>query len=796
MAKGKTVTAFVKLAGMLDPSFEKAFNTAKSNMSELDKKWESAATSMQNLGNGMVKTGKKLTRNVTVPIVAAGAASVSLAKDYETNFAKVTTIVEANGDKTAGSMEKLKSEILKASSETGIAATELAQNTYDAISAGQKAGDAVKAATDASKLAKAGFAEQGAALDVLTSIQNAYGKETVGDFQKISDVLLTTQNLGKTTVGELSGSIGKVIPTANAFKVSLEDVGASYATLTARGVKTRVATTYVNSMFNELGKSSSNVSKILKQETGKSFKELMESGESVGDVLQTLQGYAEKTGTQFSDLWSNANASKAAETIKNAGADYNKTLKQMQNSSGATAKAAATMAETTEAKMKKLKNSLMNIGISMGTTLLDVFGPTIEKVSGFVTKLSEKFQGLSDGQKEMIIKFAAVAAAAGPLLTIGGKLFIGAGKLIKTFQTFKALTTGFQLAGRVAKLATGAGKLIGLIAGANPVVLGVVAAVAALVAIGVALYKNWDTIKAKASQLKEWVVTKWTELKTKTSETFGQIPSIISQKMEQAKAWAVAKLNAIKNFFSTILSVIVKLVIIRFVIIPNIIREKLASAASAARGALQNVKQVFVNKLTEIATWVAQKLAQIRNAFAHPITATINIAKNIKEKISSSKVDGKAKGGFTRGVTIAGEDPRYPVEAVLSFNPRYRKENIAYWARAGKMLGASASDMSNTGPRSYSELSGMDSFTLKGGRGLTPELSGGGGNIHNRSSVNMGGITFSPTINVETKTGEKLDENKLMKILRDLGPEFIDYVLRELEAREEGSYVTAGAGLY
>ena len=123
MAKGKTVTAFVKLAGMLDPSFEKAFNTAKSNMSELDKKWASAATSMQNLGNGMVKTGKKLTRNVTVPIVAAGAASVSLAKDYETNFAKVTTIVEANGDKTAGSMEKLKSEILKASSETGIAAT-------------------------------------------------------------------------------------------------------------------------------------------------------------------------------------------------------------------------------------------------------------------------------------------------------------------------------------------------------------------------------------------------------------------------------------------------------------------------------------------------------------------------------------------------------------------------------------------------------------------------------------------------------------------------------------------------
>ncbi len=796
MAQGKTVTAFVKLAGMLDPSFEKAFNTAKSNMSELDKKWASAATSMQNLGNGMVKTGKKLTRSVTVPVVAAGAASVNLAKDYETSFAKVTTIVEANGDKTAGSMDKLKSEILKASSETGVAASELAQNTYDAISAGQKAGDAVKAATDAAKLAKAGFAEQGAALDVLTSIQNAYGKETVGDFQQISDVLLTTQNLGKTTVGELSGSIGKVIPTANAFKVSLEDVGASYATLTARGVKTRVATTYVNSMFNELGKSSSNVSKVLKQETGKSFKELMESGESVGDVLQTLQGYAEKTGTQFSDLWSNANASKAAETIKNAGSDYNDTLKQMQNASGATAKAAATMADTTEAKMKKLKTNLQNIGISMGTTLLDVFGPTVEKVSTFVSKLSEKFQGLSDGQKELIIKFAAIAAAAGPLLTITGKLFIGAGKLIKTFQTFKNLATGFQLAGRVARLATGAGKIITLIAGANPVVLGVVAAVAALVAIGVALYKNWDTIKEKASQLKEWVVTKWNELKTKTSEFFSQIPTIISEKLEAAKAWAVAKMTAMKAHFQNVLNGIKLLVIVVFGLIPAIIRAKLSGAAAAVGERLQAVKQKFVDKLNEIKNWVTNKLAEIRNAFAHPITATINIAKNIKEKVSSSKVEGKAKGGFTRGVTIAGEDPRYPVEAVLSFNPRYRKENLAYWARAGKMLGASTSDMSNTGPRSYSELSGMDSFTLKGGRGLTPELSGGGGTIHNRSSVNMGGITFSPTINVETKTGEKIDENKIMKLLRDLGPEFIDYVMRELEAREEGSYVTAGAGLY
>lgn len=772
MAKGKTVTAFVKLAGQLDPSFEKTFNTAAKKMSGLQK----TATSMKNLGNGLANTGKTLTRNVTVPIVAAGAASMKMAADYETSLAKVKTIVEATGQAQKNTMSDMRKDILKASSETGIAAEALTEDVYNAISAGQKATEAVDSVKTAVKLAKAGFTDSASALDVLTTTQNAYGRETVGNFENISNVLLTTQNLGKTTIAELSGTIGKAIPIATQYNVSLENLGATYATLTANGVKTRFATTYTTAMFGELGKSGTKAAKILKEETGQSFKELMESGMSVGEVLQVLQGHAEKTGTAFSDIWSSKNASGAAETIMKHADQYEEFVGKMKDSNGVLQKSAETMAETTEAKMNKLKNNLKNIGISMGTTMLDMFGPTVEKLSKTISSLSEKFQGLSDTQKKWIVRIAGAAAAIGPLLLICGKLLVFGGQIISTVQTIKAL----GLAARLSKFGSTL-RVVGMAAKAifasNPMLLAVVAAIGLLVAAGVALYRNWDTIKAKASQL----------------------GAFLSAKMSQISAWVSQKLAAIKNFFSNALSFIVRLVYIRFVLIPRTIFQTMASAASAVRQSLSNVKQAFVNKLNEILQWVRNKLAQIRAAFAHPITATVNIAKNIKEKISKS--EGKAKGGFTRGVTIAGEDPRYPVEAVLSFNPKYRDQNIAYWAKAGRMLGATAADM-NKATASYSgAMPGTnEAYSARVGRSLSAPtanpISIASPVNRNRNTVNMGGISFSPTVKVETKNGEKMKPETIIKALRDFEPEFIDFVMQALAAREEGAYVTEGAGLY
>lgn len=130
----------------------------------------------------------------------------------------------------------------------------------------------------------------------------------------------------------------------------------------------------------------------------------------------------------------------------------------------------------------------------------------------------------------------------------------------------------------------------------------------------------------------------------------------------------------------------------------------------------------------------------------------------------NADVSGYATGGFTSGPSIAGEDPRYPTEAVISFNPAYRSQNLSYWAEAGRMLGASSE-------ADYEPIS-----------------SGSGTAV----VYDLSGLSFSPQIKVEGDT----DEDALIRKLRDLEPEFIDFILEALSRREGGAYVTADSRLY
>ena len=185
------------------------------------------------LSESCVKAGKTLTVGLTAPIVSAGVAAVSMASGFDDAMAKVSTIA----DTTEVPLDELRGAILDLSDDTGIAANDIADNVYNAISAGQKTGDAVAFVGQAAKLAKAGFTDSAAGLDVLTTTLNAYKMEA-DQATRVSDVLLMTQNKGKTTVGELASSMGKAIPTASAFGVSLENLAAAYATTTANGIAT------------------------------------------------------------------------------------------------------------------------------------------------------------------------------------------------------------------------------------------------------------------------------------------------------------------------------------------------------------------------------------------------------------------------------------------------------------------------------------------------------------------------------------------------------------------------------
>ena len=166
---------------------------------------------------------------------------------------------------------------------------------------------------------------------------------------------------------------------------------------------------------------------------------------------------------------------------------------------------------------------------------------------------------------------------------------------------------------------------------------------------------------------------------------------------------------------------------------------------------IANVLGTIIGWISQVVEWVASGLSWVVGLFTGDT------------KIESS-MEGYAAGGFTSGPSLAGEDPRYPTEAVISFNPAYRAQNLSYWARAGEMLGA------------------MDEGSYE------PISSGSGTSV----VYDLSGLSFSPTIKVDGNT----DEDALIRKLRDLEPEFIDFILEALARREGGAYVTADSRLY
>lgn len=366
------------------------------------------------------------------------AGPVKNAQEFQTAMAKVGTIADTD----LVPMAKLRQEIINLSNETGKSANDLAEDVYNAISAGQSTADAVGFVESATKLATAGFAESGQAVDVLSTILNAYGMEA-SKVTDVSDMLIQIQNKGKTTVAELSSSMGKIIPTANANNVALEQLGAGYATLTSKGIATAEATTYMNGMLNELGKSGSKTDKILRSKTGKSFSELMKSGYSLADVLQIVQEDAESSGKTLSDMFSSSEAGKAALSLMSDGVDtFNASVQGMIDSCGATEQAYAKMMDTTETKVAKAKNSIKNLGTVLGDMLLPYVGQVADKVAELATKFSE----FAQENPQVIATVAKVAAGlvglkAGGLVAKLGFLQVKGGILSvqKAFTMIKGL---------------------------------------------------------------------------------------------------------------------------------------------------------------------------------------------------------------------------------------------------------------------------------------------------------------------------------------------------------------------
>lgn len=414
-------------------------------------------------GDAALKTGDIIKANLVSEAVtqgiqklgsalkAAASNAVSMAMSNETAFAKASTLL--SGDDLTKYFEGL----IEMSNRTGVAFTDLAESMYSALSAGVPQDNVLEFVENTVNLSKGGFTQTATAIDIVTTALNAYQME-MSEATHVQDVLITTQNLGKTTVDELASNMGKLIPTANSVNVAFDQLGAMYATVTANGVATAETTTYLNAMINELGASGSTAEKAMQAATagtdmaGKKISEISAMGYDVTDVLKLMDEYAQSTGKSLSDMFSSSEGAKAANILLSNAESFKSNITAMIDSTGAAATAAETMMDTTAEKTQVAKNQIDNLTSAIAEQLLPAIGETAQSVSDAldssgIKTVAETVGSFISGTLTLLLKNINLIASAVTGVTAAVIAFKTANVLTKVIASWQTAALQVTLLG-------------------------------------------------------------------------------------------------------------------------------------------------------------------------------------------------------------------------------------------------------------------------------------------------------------------------------------------------------------
>lgn len=499
--------------GYLDLDISGFLAGLRSAQSEADSATKNIATkigsNLQSAGKSITSAGKTLTTHVTVPIVGLGTAAVKTTSDFESAMSKVSAISGATGS----DLDALNQKAQEMGAKTKFSATESAEAfTYMAM-AGWKTEDMLQGIDGIMALAAADGLDLATTSDIVTDALTAFGL-SADDSGHFADVLAAAASNANTNVSLLGESFKYAAPVAGALGYSAEDTAIALGLMANAGIKGSQGGTALRSSLSRLIKPTDDAAALMEQ-YGLSMTNADGSMKSLGEVMEMLRtkmgGLSEAEQAQAAATLFGQEAMSGMLAVINASdSDYEKLTSAIYGADGAAQQMADTMLDNLSGQLTLFKSALEGLAIQFGEILM----PYIKQFVQWLQNLVQKLQEMTPEQKEQIVKWAAFAAAIGPVLLAVGKLVAGIGNVISVFGKLKTAIPAVKGALVAVK---------GAIAGISAPVVAVVAVIGTLVAAFATLWKTneefrnkitaiWNQIKGTFDKLCQGIVDRLNKL--------------------------------------------------------------------------------------------------------------------------------------------------------------------------------------------------------------------------------------------------------------------------------------------
>lgn len=446
---------------------------------------EESGEKITKIGDGVSKTGETLTKKVTAPIVAGFGAAVKETAGFDQSMSQVAAISGATG----ADFDALRAKAREMGSTTQFSASDAADAfTYMAM-AGWKTEDMLSGISGIMNLSAASGEDLATTSDIVTDALTAFGL-SADDSAHFADIMASASSNANTNVAMLGESFKYVAPVSGALGISAEDTAVALGLMANSGIKASSAGTAMRSGLTNLAKPTKDMVGYMTK-YGIELKE-NEDGSinlqaTMEDMREKLGGLTEAEQAEVASAIFGKEAMSGWLAIINASdSDFEKLTGAIENCDGTAANMAATMQDNLAGDINKVKSAISEFAISIGDILMPKIRAVVSKIQGFI----EKLNGLSDSEKEQIVKIAAVVAAIGPALVV-------VGKVVST----------------VGRVTTAVGKAIGFIDKIGPALSGISAPVAIAVAVIAVLVGAFVTLWNNNEEFRNKMISIWEEVK-------------------------------------------------------------------------------------------------------------------------------------------------------------------------------------------------------------------------------------------------------------------------------------------